>query len=207
MKALIPTPASTVVLVRDGRSDRNQAQVETLLLLRNHQLAFAGGAWVFPGGKIDAGDYPAADMSTSDWQREYLAATNAVVRETQEETGLLIPADDLIHIAHWTTPPGYSRRYATWFFLCPINTFADVQVDSQEIVDHQWVTPHQALAMQAAGELLLTRPTADTLTGLVEFPTLTTLCQAMRTGDVHVFPEGSEYYQPVNVCACGEGSR
>lgn len=206
MTAMMPAPASTVVLVRERRPDRNPTQVETLLLLRNPELAFAGGTWVFPGGKIDASDYPPVEMCTSHWQRKYLAATNAAARETREETGLRIPAGELIHIAHWTTPPGYARRYATWFFLCPVSTPADVEVDSQEILDHQWVTPRRALTMQAAGELLLTRPTAHTLTSLLQFPTLTTLCQAMRTESIHVFPEGSEYYQPVSQRACGEQS-
>ena len=29
------------------------------MLRRNSKLKFAGGMWVFPGGRIDEGDYPA----------------------------------------------------------------------------------------------------------------------------------------------------
>src|SRR5690554_5205706 len=192
---MVPSPASTVVLVRDAQTAQGVSQIETLLLLRNHQLVFAGGAWVFPGGKVDAGDYPAAAADAP--QREYQAAVNAVVRETHEETGLSIPADDLIHIAHWTTPTGFPRRYATWFFLCPLQTSAAVEVDSQEILDHQWVTPEQALVMHARNELLLPKPTAYTLNSIASYSTLTQLCQAMRAEDIYVFPEGSEYYRPV----------
>ena len=48
-----PIPAATVVLLRDGDDG-----VETLMLRRDTNLAFAGGAWVFPGGRIDPDDYP-----------------------------------------------------------------------------------------------------------------------------------------------------
>ena len=46
-------PAATVVLLRDTPDG-----VETLMLRRDTELAFAGGAWVFPGGRIDPEDYP-----------------------------------------------------------------------------------------------------------------------------------------------------
>ena len=50
VSALIP--ASTVVLLRDG-----ELGVEVLMLRKNSKITF-GGMWVFPGGKIDAADYP-----------------------------------------------------------------------------------------------------------------------------------------------------
>ena len=108
----MPTPASTVVVVRQGRED-----IEVLLLLRSAALKFNGDCWVFPGGRIDPEDYP-------DQQRlqEYRAAQRAAVRETQEEAGLDISGEALLHFAHWTTPEGMSRRFSTWFFLCVVAT-------------------------------------------------------------------------------------
>ena len=47
--------ASTVVLLRDSAQG-----LEVLLLRRNAKLAFAGGAWVFPGGAIDSPELAAA---------------------------------------------------------------------------------------------------------------------------------------------------
>ena len=41
-------PAATVVVLRD-----NDEQLEVLLLQRSRR-GFAGGAWVFPGGAVDA---------------------------------------------------------------------------------------------------------------------------------------------------------
>jgi len=45
------TPASTMMLVRDGA-----AGIEVFMVVRHHKIAFAPGAMVFPGGKVDAGD-------------------------------------------------------------------------------------------------------------------------------------------------------
>ena len=45
-------PAATVVLLRDTSDG-----IETLLLRRNTAVEFAGGLWVFPGGRIDPEDH------------------------------------------------------------------------------------------------------------------------------------------------------
>src|SRR6266511_3656700 len=52
-----PRPAATVALVRDGVDG-----VEAYLQRRPRTMGFAGGLWVFPGGRIDAADAdPAVD--------------------------------------------------------------------------------------------------------------------------------------------------
>lgn len=193
---MIPSPASTVVLVREADDD-----IETLLLLRNSKLKFEGGAWVFPGGKVDPDDYPSvgADDAQHEGDRrklEYLAAISAVIRETHEEAGLRIASTDLIHIAHWTTPLGLPRRYATWFFLCPLHTPVEIVVDDDEILDYQWLTPRTALALHEAGSIRLPIPTSHTLQSIAHYNSVTRLCADMRQADIHVFPENSDYYQP-----------
>ena len=104
--ALAPArPAATVILVRDGRDG-----LETLLLHRNSKLAFHGGSWVFPGGRVDAGDYPPdapGDMEA--------AARRAAVREAKEEAGLDVAEKALVYFSHWTTPSGLPKRFSTWF--------------------------------------------------------------------------------------------
>lgn len=75
-------PAATVILLREAASGRG---IETLMLRRNSKLAFVGGMWVFPGGRIDEADrtsLPATD--------ELGAARCAAVRESREEAGLEI---------------------------------------------------------------------------------------------------------------------
>ncbi|MEX0738458.1 MAG: NUDIX hydrolase [Pseudohongiella sp.] len=194
---MIPSPASTVVLVREADND-----IETLLLLRNTKLTFEGGAWVFPGGKVDPGDYPPdADRDQPHGpdrlKQDYLAAINAVIRETREEAGLSILSSDLIHIAHWTTPMGLPRRYATWFFLCPLHAPVEIVVDDDEILDYQWLTPRMALALHEAGEIRLPVPTSHTLQSIAHYDSVAKLCEDMRCADIHVFPENSDYYHAI----------
>src|SRR5438876_6495650 len=85
-------PAATVVLLRDGTDG-----LETLLLRRNSKLEFAGGMWVFPGGRIGTADYVselvgAAGDRLPPLEREpaamLAAAKRAAVREAKEEAGL-----------------------------------------------------------------------------------------------------------------------
>jgi 8-oxo-dGTP pyrophosphatase MutT (NUDIX family) len=189
-----PKPASTVVLVREN-SEING--VETLLLLRNTALTFEGGAWVFPGGKVDACDYPKVPGELAPAQLHHLAAINAGIRETQEEAGLLLSPDHLIPIAHWTTPPGLSRRYATWFFLCPLHNDVEIMVDDDEILDYQWLSPAAALQAHSAGLIRLPVPTAYTLKSFLPFQSMADLCTAMKCAEIHVFPENSDHYQPL----------
>lgn len=193
---MTPRPASTVVVVRDNQ-DADGSGIETLLLLRNTALTFEGGAWVFPGGKVDACDYPADTSGLLSGQEHHIAAVNAGIREAQEEAGLVINPDQLIPIAHWTTPSGLSRRYATWFFLCPLQHSVDIVVDADEILDYQWLSPSAALQAHSNGRIRLPVPTAHTLKSFLPFRSMADLCAAMRSAEIHVFPENSDYYQPL----------
>jgi 8-oxo-dGTP pyrophosphatase MutT (NUDIX family) len=90
MSVAVPEMAATVALLRE----RGKA-VEALLLRRHANLNFLGGAWVFPGGKLDAADgSPAAARFTqtvaSPMRRPFFAA---VGRELFEEAGLLLAID------------------------------------------------------------------------------------------------------------------
>ncbi len=153
-ETVIPAPAATVVLIRDAA-----AGLEALLLRRNAELKFAGGSWVFPGGRIDPRDYDKTEP-----ENIALAARNASVREAQEETGLLIDANDLRYFAHWTTPSSMPKRFATWFFIAGVAADApEVQVDGGEIHEHKWFAPQAAIAAQRAKDVVLLPPTFVTL--------------------------------------------
>jgi 8-oxo-dGTP pyrophosphatase MutT (NUDIX family) len=81
--------ASTVVLLRDGTQG-----VEVWLLTRVAHLAFAAGMTVFPGGRVEPGD---ADLPWAGAPPAEPAPVGAAVRETFEETGVLlgVPGLDL----------------------------------------------------------------------------------------------------------------
>jgi 8-oxo-dGTP pyrophosphatase MutT (NUDIX family) len=151
-------PAATVVLLRDGAEG-----VETLMLRRDTQLAFAGGAWVFPGGRIDPEDYPGGEP-TVEPDAVFSAARHAAAREAMEESALTVDPATLVWFAHWT-PPGVghnTRRFATWFFATRAPLGA-VTVDDGEIRDHLWIRPSEALRRRDAGDILLIPPTWMTL--------------------------------------------
>jgi 8-oxo-dGTP pyrophosphatase MutT (NUDIX family) len=152
-------PAATVVLLRDGEKG-----LEVLLARRSSKLAFHGGAWVFPGGRIDPDDYGDAP---DDLRR---AARLAAVREAKEEAGLDVDADALIHLSNWTTPEGSPKRFATWFFVGPVAGGNEV-ADGSETDKLQWFGPDEALAARASGEIELAPPQYVTLLDLREFAT------------------------------------
>ncbi len=149
------TPASTVILLRD--SERG---LEVLLLRRSKKVSFAGGSWVFPGGKIDAEDY-AADKGDVE-----SAARVAAVRETMEEAGIAIEASRLEYISHWTTPEQAPRRFATWFYICKVDSDLAVTVDNGEIDSYRWCQPSEAVADQQRKHIEMMPPTLITLSEL-----------------------------------------
>jgi 8-oxo-dGTP pyrophosphatase MutT (NUDIX family) len=152
VSALIP--AATVVLVRQGDTG-----IEVLMLRKNSKITF-GGMWVFPGGKIDAGDYPGGVANEANLDA---AARAAAVRETQEEAGITVDAQDYVFLSHWTPPPGQQKRFATWFFVAKVEGAMDIAIDDGEIKDHAWLNPEEALRKHAAGEIDLVPPTWVTL--------------------------------------------
>lgn len=153
-----PRPAASVMLMRTGAGG-----LEILFLRRNPTLAFHGGYWVFPGGRIDAAD---ADPESPDDQAA--AARRAAVREAREEAGVDVAADALAFAVHWTTPEVSPIRFATWFFAAPAPA-ARVTVDGGEIHAHRWLPPAEALARQRAGEIKLAAPTFALTTRMADF--------------------------------------
>lgn len=78
-------PAATIVIMRE----RDDGPPDLLLVERAATLAFAGGAMVFPGGRVDPGDHRLA-RRFPDLPCDEAAARVAATRETLEETGLAI---------------------------------------------------------------------------------------------------------------------
>jgi len=80
-------PASTVVIFRHAADG---GPPELLMVQRSKEMRFAGGAAVFPGGRIDREDHELAARIAPDADPELTAARIAGIRETLEETGLAI---------------------------------------------------------------------------------------------------------------------
>ena len=103
-------PAATILLLRDGA-----AGLEVFMVVRHHQIDFASGALVFPGGTSDPGDQATALRGRADGADGLgdgdLALRVTAIREAFEECGALFarPAGG----PPWSTAAGppNSARY------------------------------------------------------------------------------------------------
>src|SRR5215470_7905940 len=125
-----PRQAATVIVLRGGSE-----ALEVLLVKRNPQQRFMGGAWVFPGGAVDAGE------GEGD-----AAHRIAGVREVEEEVGLTLPDPGaLVKLSRWITPAEVKIRFDAHFFLAAAPNGQKPRIDGFECVDFWWFTPEGAL--------------------------------------------------------------
>jgi biotin operon repressor BirA-like protein len=112
-------------------------------------------------------------LQAFDCQDAGLKWPNDILWQERKLAGLLLDPDTLVEVAHWTTPPGQPRRFATWFFVADANRCGGVRVDGVEAVDYRWLTPADALAAGRRHDITLIRPTIATLTELQDYPDVT----------------------------------
>ena len=165
----VPRPAATVILLRGG-----DHALEVLLVRRNPEARFMGGAWVFPGGAVDRDE--------GDGQP---ALRSAARRELQEEAGITLddPAT-LVPFSRWITPAQVKIRFDTWFYLAPAPPGAEPTPDGSEVVEARWLAPADALAAAAAGELFMVFPTIKHMEQLTGFACADALLAHARGRDV-----------------------
>jgi 8-oxo-dGTP pyrophosphatase MutT (NUDIX family) len=145
-----PRQASSILVLRDSPHGP-----EVLLVQRNPEQRFMGGAWVFPGGALQDED---ADHAA------------AAVRELREEAGFSLDEDaELVLWSRWITPEQVKIRFDTWFFVAAAPAGAEATVDGSECVDARWLRPAAALEAFRRGELMLVFPTIKHLEQLTEF--------------------------------------
>lgn len=156
--------ACTVVLLRDG-----EAGLEVLMLERPGASSAFAGAWVFPGGRVDATDRLGPD---GEELADVAAAQAAGLRELSEETGQQLEPKDLVQLSQWTPMQRLPRRFRTWFLIAQAPT-SEVVLNPGEHDDYAWLAPAEALARHAAGAMLLVPPTWVTLHHLRGFATVT----------------------------------
>jgi 8-oxo-dGTP pyrophosphatase MutT (NUDIX family) len=165
----IPRPAATVIVLRGG-ADR----LEVLLVQRNPEARFMGGAWVFPGGAVDRHE-----------GEGQAALRAAALRELDEEAGIhLSGPQELVPFSRWITPPQVKIRFDTWFYLAPLPSGAVPQVDGAEVVGARWYEPAAALQAGRDGDLLLVFPTIKHLEQLAEFGSAQRLLDYARAREI-----------------------
>ena len=90
MAAPVPRPAATLALLRDSASGP-----EVLMLQRTKEAVFLGGAYVFPGGALDASDSDPRIARRVQGLKDQTAMPYyvAAIRECFEEAGILLACD------------------------------------------------------------------------------------------------------------------
>ena len=157
--------AASLILLRDA-----ERGAEVLLVQRNPEQRFMGGAWVFPGGAVH-GD-----------EEDHAAAA---VRELEEEAGIALAEDtELVPFSRWITPEEVKVRFDTWFFAAEAPPDAEPRPDGGECVDARWLSPAAALAAHAQDELALVFPTIKHLELLSETASVEETLAAARARPV-----------------------
>jgi 8-oxo-dGTP pyrophosphatase MutT (NUDIX family) len=175
-----PRDAASVVLVRDASA----GGLEVFLLRRGTSTTVLNGAYVFPGGRVDEEDSSAAQIEAlnldgdasvllgePDLSPERAASMFvAACRETFEETGVRIPARDLLPLSRWITPkvPAMmTKRFDTRFFVAAIHVDVHATHDGQEADASVWYSPREALERYRDREINLAPPQIMSLVGLM----------------------------------------
>jgi 8-oxo-dGTP pyrophosphatase MutT (NUDIX family) len=157
--------AASIILLRDSPEGP-----EVLLVQRNPNQRFMGGAWVFPGGAVQAED---ADHSA------------AAVRELEEEAGIALPEDaEVVAWSRWITPEEVKVRFDTWFFVAEAPPAAEATVDGSECVDSRWLRPAAALEAFARDELMLVFPTIKHLEAVAQAESVADALHNARTREI-----------------------
>jgi len=147
----VARPASTILLLRQGNAD----PIEVFMMVRHHDIEFASGALVFPGGSVDAGDrdivaQPGLYLGDDALDAETLNFRIAAIRETFEESGILLArrrGSDLLIEAGQAAEIAASHRLP----LCEGKaTFADILVRHDLVLAldllvpyAHWITPEK----------------------------------------------------------------
>lgn len=101
------------------------------------------GAFVFPGGRVEAGE----------------TVAQAAVRETHEESNVTITESDLVLWSRWVTPDVEPRRYDARFYLARVPMDTQATPDPVETVGGLWTQAGDMLRRAQAGEAFLAPPT------------------------------------------------
>jgi 8-oxo-dGTP pyrophosphatase MutT (NUDIX family) len=160
-----PRQAGSIIVLRDSPDGP-----EVLLVQRNPEQRFMGGAWVFPGGAVHDEDANHAA---------------AAVRELREEAGIDLPEGaEVVLWSRWITPEQIKVRFDTWFFVAAAPPGAVATVDGSECVDARWLRPAAALETFRRGELMLVFPTIKHLEALAQAESVADALEKARTREV-----------------------
>jgi endoribonuclease LACTB2 len=188
-----PRLAASIVLYRQTAKSS-----ELFFVKREVTLGFAGGFWVFPGGKVEVGE----------------SVVTAAARELFEETGVLLATpptrasldtlrarllqeqmsfDEVLSTlqvkfapercapaARWVTPDYLPQRFDTQFFVVKVLEHETPSVWPGELAHGHWIPPALALEAWARGEMLLHPPTLHAVQCFADAEEIAPRLQALK---------------------------
>ncbi|MBA3235267.1 MAG: MBL fold metallo-hydrolase [Chloroflexi bacterium] len=95
--------------------------------------------------------------------RSALLGGDATMATLAAALGLTLRTDRLVPLSRWVTPPGLDRRFDTRFFAASLEDGIEASFEGDEVADHAWLRPTDALAEMAGGRLAMWPPTSATL--------------------------------------------
>lgn len=226
-----PIPAATLVTVRE----RPGRRPELLMVERAQGMAFAGGALVFPGGRIDASDRLAGGSDEA-------AARVAAIRETVEETAIpvgLSPLPDraqaftlqkalleerdfaalldqlgigldlgaLTPFARWVPKFHATRRFDTLFFLARApGPDWEPSIIEGECSGAFWISAAEALERDRLGKARLIFPTRRNLERLAQHASFEAMVADARAHPVEPITPWVEELDGENFITIPEGA-
>ncbi|HEX8854098.1 MAG TPA: NUDIX hydrolase [Thermoleophilaceae bacterium] len=157
--------AASVIVLRDS-----EAGPEVLLVQRNPEARFMGGAWVFPGGALG---------------KEDAGLEQTALRELDEEAGIALGDSSLlVPFSRWITPAQVKVRFDTLFYVTEAPDGAEPVCDGKECVDLRWIRPADALDAGRRGDLMLVFPTIKHLEQLAAFESVAHALEVARSRTV-----------------------
>lgn len=170
MRSTRPVDAASLLVYR-----QQAGNIEVLMGQRRSRAEFAPGVYVFPGGVLETADrqlHLPIGFDTSGLAARartgLRALSHTAIRETFEETGLLlagqgqfscgahpswkhfrrmgkVPAPQyLSYLGRAITPADSPRRFHARFFVAAVDRFCGTLIDEGELLNLRWVNPHQA---------------------------------------------------------------
>lgn len=165
-KVATPVAAATIMLLRDGPDG-----MEVFMVVRHHQIDFASGALVFPGGKVDPQDTDArvlerlSPYAKASVDQSTLRA--AAIREAFEESGILLARrkDGSALVANGDLERWRDGLNASTFRLGDILAEGDLQLACDDLAHFShWITP-EFMPKRFDTHFYLARVPADQVAG------------------------------------------
>ncbi len=215
-----PRDAATVVLLRDTPQG-----MEVFLMQRHGLSDVMGGAYVFPGGKLDPADLlPESWGAYMDQDSQRLPALLgedalppataaglyvAAARETREEASVHLPrSSQLLPWVRWITPrmPSVSnKRFDTRFFLAAMPYDQVAVHDNHETTDSVWLPARTALQRYWDGEFQFAPPQIMSLAHLARHANVASAVnEARKRPPPMVLPESFDLDGQRAICYPGD---